>query len=201
MANREATPVWEDAGGVLLSLPLLFIALVDKSGTFFDYMYENLSNIPNEVVLAGLVSAYLYYLLTDKMTIYARAASTWLDLVQQFFCLGAGAFWILQVARLLRTTVTRQGFLFEWKELLLSFGMLLLGATVASIMSSLRDTPIIKPVRLMCHVAVVAGGLLLLILLRTGEERVRSTQPVCAPSNTSISGAVPPPSLVNLKKG
>lgn len=155
--------------GAFLSLPMLFVALLDKSGKFFDYIYENLTSMPKEVVLAGVLSAYLYYLLPNKRTFYARAASTWLDLVQQFFCLGVGAFWVMQGARLLRRTVTSHAYPFDLKAQLLSFGIMLVGAFFASAMSSLRDTPINDHVKNMCHVAVFVAALLLVILLLNGD--------------------------------
>ena len=83
--------------------------------------------------------------------------------------------------------MTHQAYTFEWKELQ-SFGALALGAVIASMMSSLSDTPISKWVRVLCHVAVLAGTLLLLILRLNGEEKTSSKHPEWASPNAATSG-------------
>lgn len=150
--------------GALLGIALLFIAIVDRSGVFFNYMHGNLSTLPWLAVLAGLVSAYIYFLVT-KGTIYARAAGAWLDLVQQFFCLSVGAFWVLQLGFVFRSIVTHQAYVPDVAGLWITFGGLVVGAFFSGAMWSLRDTPISKFMNGVCNVGFVAGALLLLLLL------------------------------------
>jgi hypothetical protein len=150
--------------GALLGVALLFIAIVDRSGVFFNYMHGNLSTLPWQVVLAGLVSGYLYFLAT-KGTIYARAASAWLDLVQQFFCLSVGAFWVLQLGHVFRSIVTHQPYAPNVASLWTTFGGLVVGAFFSGAMWSLRDTPMSKLMNCVSNVGFVAGALLLLLLL------------------------------------
>lgn len=155
--------------GALLSLPMILVAFLDKSGKFLNYIYDNLTIMPKEVILVGLMSAYLYYLLPNKRTFYARAASTWVDLVQQFFCLGVGAFWVMQFARLMKSSESSPAFPFDLKAQFISFGTMLVGAFVASAMYCLRDTPIDNKIKKVCHAATISSVVLLLILLRNGD--------------------------------
>lgn len=84
--------------GALIGLLCLVVAMIDQKGTFTDFIIDNMTNIPLTVVLAGIVGGFGYVLQGDKTGFLATASKAWLDLIQQFFALGIGAFWFIQAA-------------------------------------------------------------------------------------------------------
>lgn len=152
--------------GALIGIGCLIVALLDQKGTFTEFITDNMTNMPLTVVLAGIVGGFGFVLQKEKTGLLATAGKAWLDLIQQFFSLGTGAFWFIQVAVWARHEFMGAKASFELGPALTLFLTTAIMAAITSALDVAGTAPVTKTNRIVGTAECVLALVLLIGLLR-----------------------------------
>lgn len=155
--------------GMAIGILFLFLSLLDQSGVFVKFIHENLTKIPFIVVLIGVLGGFTYALHQTKTGFVADVSKAWLDLIQQFFTLGFGAFGFIKLGVLLRIIFMSDPAKFHWKEEMLNFSALAIAAILIGAFWELKDEPIHPITKKIAMATAIMMIIFVLLLLRPGD--------------------------------
>lgn len=169
------------AEGAAIGVVVLIAGLLDTSGTFAKFIAENFTQMPLVVMLGGVLGGYIYVLNPVKTNLVGSISKTWLDLIQQYFTVGVGAFWLIKCGLFLREISRVDIVKIEWTWDPTNFYVLLFGAILTGGMYELRDEPISPPIKWMGVLALISALIIFIPLMLSPEgdkEFIRQTKEV-----------------------
>lgn len=152
----------------------MIFCLLDTSGNFSKFIAENFTKMPLVVVLGGVLGGYVYVLNPIKNNVLGDISRTWLELIQQFFTVGVGAFWLIKCGLFLRQTSRLDAKMIDWAWDPAYFFTLVLGAVLVGGLYELRDEPISSPIKWLGMIALICICIIFipLMLSPNGEQEL-----------------------------
>lgn len=176
--------------GMFIGLVLMLSCLIDRSGLFVRFAEEYFTQMQPIAVVFGLIGGYYYALHPTKTGWLASVSKSWLDLIQQFFTLGVGAYWFIKFGLFLRG-ITHIGTTYiPWSFAPGDFIGLALGAILVGGFWELRDEQI-HPVMLLATRIATISALVICLIMMTSVDGGKSFLPdVLKALNVVISHSV-----------
>jgi hypothetical protein len=160
--------------GLLIGLVFIAVACMDRSGLFSAHLKENLSSIPLLVVVLGAICTAVHVINNDRVKPLTRASLLWVDINQQFFTVGLGAYPLISIGAWLAAGSTRGSFpVFATGcvEAIFLFGAVLFGGWW-----KLQNQPVKLWAKCFAVASVLIGAIIfgMLILDDGGDQLVKS---------------------------